>query len=193
MPGDVSGSVAEFDKAIELDPRQQALLAMVVIRSLAKGLSLYYLDRIQMIQRSPFGAFYVKLNYMGLVKQGNDFLRQVSDTRDTVISYRKVGQDPRPVMRDAYNMFKEGGDPEKARIVALAPRVSTDITFSKSRESDYFYASLYAGLYYESQKKTDAAELHIVTAYQSPYGQRSDDYMASLAKVHCLCRKWSLN
>ncbi|PQP94577.1 uncharacterized protein Pyn_36058 [Prunus yedoensis var. nudiflora] len=133
-----------------------------------------------MIQRSPFGAFYVKLNYMGLVKQGNDFLRQVSDTKDTVISYGKVGQDPRPVMRDAYNMFKDGGDPEK--LVAA---------FSKGRESDYFYASLYAGLYYESQKKTDAAELHIVAAYQSPYGQRSDDYMASLAKVHCLCRNWS--
>ncbi|KAI3723806.1 hypothetical protein L2E82_35564 [Cichorium intybus] len=24
-----------------------------------------------------------------------------------------VGRDPRPVMREAYNMFKDGGDPEK--------------------------------------------------------------------------------
>ena len=25
----------------------------------------------------------------------------------------QVGRDPRPVMREAYNMFKDGGDPEK--------------------------------------------------------------------------------
>ncbi|XP_027367100.1 uncharacterized protein LOC113873250 isoform X2 [Abrus precatorius] len=93
--------------------------------------------------------------------------------------YLVVGKDPRPVMREAYNMFKDGGDPEK--LVAA---------FSSSRESDYFYSSLYAGLYYESQNETDAAKVHIVAACQSSYGQRSDDYMASLSKVHCLCRNW---
>ena len=25
----------------------------------------------------------------------------------------QVGRDPRPVMREAYSMFKDGGDPEK--------------------------------------------------------------------------------
>lgn len=25
----------------------------------------------------------------------------------------QVGRDPRPVMREAYNMFKDGGNPEK--------------------------------------------------------------------------------
>lgn len=96
--------------------------------------------------------------------------------------YLEVGRDPRPVMREAYNMFKDGGDPEK--LVAA---------FSGSREGEYFYASLYAGLYYESQNGTDAAKVHIVAACQSPYGQRSDDYMASLAKVHCRCRNWVFN
>ncbi|XP_058215602.1 uncharacterized protein LOC131326752 isoform X1 [Rhododendron vialii] len=38
--GDVSGSVAEFDKAIERDPRQKAYLWQ-------RGLSLYYLDRFE--------------------------------------------------------------------------------------------------------------------------------------------------
>ncbi|GAY54431.1 hypothetical protein CUMW_156630, partial [Citrus unshiu] len=54
--------------------------------------------------------------------------------------------------------------------------------FSSGRENEYFYASLYAGLFYESQKKADAAKLHILAACESPYGQRSDDYMAALAK-----------
>lgn len=28
----------------------------------------------------------------------------------------QVGRDPRPVMREAYDMFKDGGDPEKVII-----------------------------------------------------------------------------
>ncbi|KAF5944111.1 hypothetical protein HYC85_018188 [Camellia sinensis] len=55
-----------------------------------------------------------------------------------------VGRDAQPVMREAYNMFRYGGDPEKL----LA-------AFSRGRESEYFYASLYAGLYYESQIPTE--------------------------------------
>ncbi|KAL9318679.1 hypothetical protein ACSQ67_015196 [Phaseolus vulgaris] len=203
--GDVSGSLVEFDKAMQLDPRQKAC------RSLAKGLDtllpqsvwrgqaqlqcaaseciqwrlnwiLFIVDlkrelssfalmlrKIQMTRKSPYGAFCVKLHCMEWMKQGSDFLRQ-------------VGIDPRPVMREAYNMFKDGGDPEK--FVAA---------FSGGRDSEYFYASLYAGLYYESQNETDAAKVHIVAACQSSYGQRSDDYMAALAKVHCLCRNWVFN
>ncbi|XP_043815273.1 uncharacterized protein LOC110620122 isoform X5 [Manihot esculenta] len=65
--------------------------------------------------------------------------------------------------------------------------------FSNGPENEYFYASLYAGLYHESQNKPDAAKFHIVAACRSPYGQRSDDYMAALSKVHCLCRNWSFN
>lgn len=84
-------------------------------------------------------------------------------------------------MRQAYEMFKDGGNPDK-----LAD------TFSSSRDNEYFYASLYAGLYYEALGETEAAKKYIVSACQSPYGLRSDDYMASLAKVHCLCRNWSL-
>lgn len=31
----------------------------------------------------------------------------------------QVGRDPRPVMREAYNMFKDGGDPEKVHVIKL--------------------------------------------------------------------------
>jgi hypothetical protein len=33
----------------------------------------------------------------------------------------QVGRDPRPVMREAYNMFKDGGDPEKVWTVYPTP------------------------------------------------------------------------
>ncbi|OMP03226.1 Tetratricopeptide-like helical [Corchorus olitorius] len=171
--GDVSGSLAEFDKAIELDSRQKAYLWQ-------RGLSLYYLDRFEE------GAEQFRID---VAKNPNDteesiwcFLCEaqsygVDEARNRFL---EVGRDPRPVMREAYNMFKDGGDPEK--LVAA---------FSNGVANEYFYASLYAGLYYESQKKSDSAKVHIVSAFQSPYGQRSDDYMASLAKVHCLCRNWN--
>ncbi|XP_004302269.1 PREDICTED: uncharacterized protein LOC101298140 [Fragaria vesca subsp. vesca] len=170
--GDVAGSVAEFDKAIELDRRQKAYLWQ-------RGLSLYYLDRFEE------GAEQFRID---VAQNPNDteesiwcFLceAQLYGVKEARERFLEVGRDPRPVMREAYNMFKDGGDPEK-----LAD------AFKNGRDSDYFYASLYAGLYYEAQKKPDEAKAHILAAYQSSYGQRSDDYMASLAKVHCVCRNW---
>ncbi|XP_020966726.1 uncharacterized protein LOC107619130 isoform X1 [Arachis ipaensis] len=131
--GDVSGSLVEFDRAIELDPRQKAYLWQ-------RGLSLYYLDRFEE------GAEQFRLD---VAQNPNDteesiwcFLceAQLYGVDEARKRYLEVGRDPRPVMREAYNMFKDGGDPEK--LVAA---------FSSGRTNEFFYASLYAGLYYESQ------------------------------------------
>lgn len=171
--GDVLGSVVEFDKAIQLDSRQKAYLWQ-------RGLSLYYLDRFEE------GAEQFRID---VAQNPNDteesiwcFLceAQLYGVDEARNRYLEVGRDPRPVMRETYNMFKDGGDPEKL--------VNT---FSSGKASEYFYASLYAGLYYESQGKPDEAKRHIIAACESTYGQRSDDYMASLAKVHTQCRNWS--
>ncbi|RWW09481.1 hypothetical protein BHE74_00020738 [Ensete ventricosum] len=75
-----------------------------------RGLSLYYLNRyclkkaqsnsgwmlrkIQMTPKNLYGAFFVKLSFTGWRMLG-------------------VGRDSRPVMREAYSMFKDGGDPKK--------------------------------------------------------------------------------
>ncbi|XP_075087009.1 uncharacterized protein LOC107775725 [Nicotiana tabacum] len=173
--GDVLGSLVEFDKAIELDPRQKAYLWQ-------RGLSLYYLDRYEE------GAEQFRLD---VAQNPNDteesiwcFLceAQLYGVGEARKRYLEVGRDSRPVMREAYNMFKDGGDPEN--LVAA---------FSSGQPNEYFYASLYAGLYYESQNEPDAAKVHLIAACQSAYGSRSDDYMAALAKVHCKCRNWNLN
>ncbi|KMT14260.1 hypothetical protein BVRB_4g076160 [Beta vulgaris subsp. vulgaris] len=173
--GDVMGSVAEFDKAIELDSRQKAYLWQ-------RGLSLYYLDRFEE------GAEQFRLD---VAQNPNDteesiwcFLCEarlygVDKARD---QFLEVGRDPRPVMRQVYEMFKDGGDPRKL----------VD-TFSSSRDGEYFYAYLYAGLYHEALGEEEAAKNYLVAACQSPYAERSDDYMASLAKVHCKCRNWSFS
>jgi len=64
-------------------------------------------------------------------------------------------------MREAYALFKDGGDPEK--LVA---------SFSSGTDGEVFYSSLYAGLYYESQKNAEKAKSHTVAACKSPYGSR---------------------
>ncbi|XP_037473065.1 uncharacterized protein LOC119349159 [Triticum dicoccoides] len=172
--GDVAGSVAEFDRAIELDPRQKAYLWQ-------RGLSLYYLDRFEDaaeqfrldVAANPndteesIWCFLCEAQLYGVEEARNRFL--------------EVGLDRRPVMREAYALFKDGGDPEKLTS-----------NFSSSSGGELFYASLYAGLYYESQKDADLAKSHIVAACKTPYGSRSGDYMASLAVVHCQCRNWTL-
>ncbi|KAG1326265.1 hypothetical protein COCNU_01G001990 [Cocos nucifera] len=173
--GDVAGSLAEFDRAIELDPPQKAYLWQ-------RGLSLYYLNRFEE------GAEQFRLDVAANTNDTEEsiwcFLCEVQlyGVEEARKRFLEVGQDPRPIMRQAYNLFKDGGDPKK--LVTA---------FSDGQENEYFYASLYAGLFYESQNDMDAAKLNILASCRSPYGSRSDDYMASLAKVHCLCRNWSFS
>ncbi|CAO2162409.1 unnamed protein product [Urochloa humidicola] len=172
--GDVAGSLAEFDKAIEMDPRQKQYLWQ-------GGLSLYYLDRFEE------GAEQFRIDVAANPNDTEESIwcflceAQLYGIEEARKRFLKVGLDSRPVMREAYAMFKDGGDPEKL--------VSN---FSSSSLGEVFYSSLYAGLYYESQKDEDKAKSHIVAACKSPYGSRSGDYMASLAFVHCQCRNWNL-
>ncbi|PKI49781.1 hypothetical protein CRG98_029830 [Punica granatum] len=130
--GDIAGSLTEFDKAIELDPRQKDRFE--------EGAEQFRIDVAQNPNdtEESIWCFLCEAQLCGVDEARRRFL--------------EVGRDPRPVMREAYNMFKDGGDPEK--------------------------------------RKPDEAKRWILDAYRSPYGERSDDYMASLAKVHCLCRDW---
>ncbi|KAL3356292.1 hypothetical protein AABB24_017131 [Solanum stoloniferum] len=104
--GDVLGSLVEFDKAIQLDPRQKAYLWQ-------RGLSLYYLDRYEE------GEHQFRID---VAQNPNDteesiwfFLceAQLYGIHEARKRYLEVGRDLQPVMREAYNMFKDGGDSEK--------------------------------------------------------------------------------
>ncbi|XP_043723032.1 uncharacterized protein LOC122670128 isoform X2 [Telopea speciosissima] len=149
--GNVPESLMEFDRAIELDPRQKAYLWQ-------RGLSLYYLDKFE------DGAEQFRL----------DVAQNPNDTEESIWCFLCEAQ-------------LYGVDEARSRVLELVS------AFLVAQEHEYFYASLYAGLYYESQKNSNAAKRYLLAACQSPYGLRSDDYMASLAKVHCLCRNWIPN
>ncbi|KAJ4835369.1 hypothetical protein Tsubulata_021302 [Turnera subulata] len=169
IQGDVVGSLAEFDKAIELDPNLWQ-----------RGLSLYYLDRFE--EGAEQFRIDVAMNPNDTEESIWCFLceAQLYGAEEARKRFLEVGRDPRPVMREAYNLFKNGGVPQKL----------VD-AFSGGKDSEVFYASLYAGLYHESQNEPDEAKRHLVSACRTAYGKWSEDYMAALAKVHCQCRKWS--
>ncbi|KAJ3669492.1 hypothetical protein LUZ60_011442 [Juncus effusus] len=173
--GDVSGSLAEFDRAIDY-------CAGIISDYWQRGLSLYYLNKFEE------GAEQFRLDVAANPNDTEESIwcflceAQIYGVENARKQFLEVGKDSRPVMREAYLLFKDGGDPKMF--------VSK---FSRGREDELFYASLYAGLYYESQKEMESAKFHMVEACNSLYGSRSDDYMAALTKVHCLCRNWSLS
>jgi len=146
-----------------------------------RGLSLYYLDRFEE------GAEQFRLDVAANPNDTEESIwcflceAQLYGIEEARKRFLEVGLDSRPVMREAYALFKDGGDPEK--LVA---------SFSSGTDGEVFYSSLYAGLYYESQKNAEKAKSHTVAACKSPYGSRSGDYMASLVFVHCQCRNWDL-
>nr|XP_025881068.1 uncharacterized protein LOC4326490 isoform X3 [Oryza sativa Japonica Group] len=139
--GDVAGSVAEFDRAIELDQRQKKYLWQ-------RGLSLYYLDRciIMIVTRFEEGAEQFRLDVAANPNDTEESIwcflceAQLYGVDEARKRFLEVGLDSRSVMREAYALFKDGGDPEK-----LASN------FSSGSEGEIFYSSLYTGLYYESQ------------------------------------------
>ncbi|XP_024394802.1 uncharacterized protein [Physcomitrium patens] len=168
--GDVKGSVVEFDKALELDPRQRPYLWQ-------RGLSLYYLNRFE--EGAKQFRDDVAVNPNDTEESIWCFLceAQLHGPEEARRRFLKVGRDSRPVMRAAYELFRDGVDTKEL------------LELANANAHDFFYAYLYVGLYYESQK-SEAAKEAITTAVSSPYGLRSGDYMATLAKVHCACRGW---
>lgn len=170
--GDVAGSLQEFNNALELDPRQKPYLWQ-------RGLSLYYLNRF--VEGAAQFREDVAVNPNDMEESIWCFIceaRQIG-VEESRKQFLEVGQDRRPVMRKAYQLFKEDGNPK-------------DLIneFKDGEPYQCFYAYLYAGLFYESKRSTKAAKEALIAACQTPYGARSGDYMATLAKVHCQCRNW---
>ena len=55
---------------------------------------------------------------------------------------------------------------------------------------DAFYGQLYVGLWHEAHGDAAAAKQYILQSIGTMYARTSNDYMASLARVHALRRGW---
>ncbi|CAI5515571.1 unnamed protein product [Closterium sp. Naga37s-1] len=117
---DVQGSVVEFDRALQLDPSQEPCECHVCVWV-----------PFEAPQKSSRGAIWCFLSEARMV--GPQQARQ---------QFLLVGQDPRPVMRAAMDVFQTGSDPKKILAAAAA---------DFGRPSALFYANLYVGLFHESE------------------------------------------
>lgn len=96
--------------------------------------------------------------------------------------FLQVGRDPRPVMRAAEAAFRLGDSGVEGILAAAG---------GDTQGHDAFYSRLYAGLWHEAEGEEGKAQEFLVQAIATEYGARSGDFMAKLAKVHCLRRGWS--
>ncbi|CAI0551497.1 unnamed protein product [Linum tenue] len=195
--GDVVGSLAEFDKAIELDPRQKAcrkfesLWILVLLPFLMDELGVSfqicgkgdYLFTIWTERRTRVNKLLQTIecgirSYAIRFEEGAEQFRldvamNPNDTEESIWcflceaqlfgvhearkQFLEVGRDPRPVMREAYNMFRDGGDPEKlhfpmaARMSTSTPLYTLDFTMNARKKQIQLssiwlqLASLYMG------------------------------------------------
>jgi len=172
---EVEASVEDFDAAMAAAPSMRPFLWQ-------RGLSLYYVERFEEGARQfrddvavnpndteeSIWAFLCEAQLVGPEKAREQLL--------------KVGRDPRPVMRAAFDCFSSGAPPQ-----AILDAAAADLP---AGGHDAFYAQLYVGLWYEAHKEEAAAKQAMLAAVATPYARRSGDYMASLARVHAMRRGW---
>lgn len=171
----VEDSVQDFDAVLAAAPTMRPYLWQ-------RGLSLYYLGQFT----------------EGAMQFRDDVAVNPNDTEESIWAFLceaqlegpeaarqkflQVGRDPRPVMRAAYECFQNGSQPD-----AIMKAVALD-----NGGHDSFYARLYVGLWHEAHAEEGKARAAMVEAAQTAYGQKSGDYMASLAQVHCQRRGWQV-
>jgi tetratricopeptide (TPR) repeat protein len=184
--GDIDGSIELFDKAEQIDNGMTPFLWQ-------RGISYYYMDRFQ--EGSDQFRYDVKVNpldveeivwdiacqYMILNK--DDASSSSSSEKLNKMSLPKGKTDRRKIMSTVYSLYRGDGATEHD----LADAGHTGSV------SDEFYSLFYLGLWCEANGETTKAENYMRSAVKSSYSQGfgSNDYMTSVAKVHCKTRGWS--
>lgn len=178
--GRVSASVADFDRAIQLQPSLAPYMWQ-------RGLSLYYADRFE----------------EGATQFRKDVAVNPNDTEEAIWTFMceartkgigfaaarqhllDIKSERRPYMRAAYSLFRgESSESDLARQMDVGA-ANNDPTSS----APYFYANLYLGLYAEAKGDDILARKYMSAARRSSYG-KSGDYMFDVARVHWTVRGW---
>jgi tetratricopeptide (TPR) repeat protein len=168
--GDVTASIADFDRAEQLNPNLTPYLWQ-------RGLAYYYAERF---------ADGAKQFEVDLTVNGQDVEEtvwrylcqaQLHGAQAARAALLPIRNDSRPVMAWVYNLF--------------AGACTTDAVLATSRGAgrrDRFYSHLYVGLYFEAEGDAARACQHVTQAAEL---QLLDDYMGWLAIVHQRLRGWS--
>lgn len=170
---EVEKSVECFDRVLELSPASYPYLWQ-------RGLSLYYVGEFERGAKQFRDDVAVNPNDTEEAIWAWLCEAQVAGPEAATAAMLRVGRDPRPVMRAAYEVFSGRGGPED--ILAAG---GTD-----PQGKDRFYALLYHALWMEGHGDAAAARESMVAAVATRYARGSGDYMADLARVHVTRRGW---
>ncbi len=162
--GRIAESVAAFDEVVRLVPDQAPFLWQ-------RGIALYYASRYSDC-RAQFES-HRRVNPNDVEPAAWHFLcvARAESPAKARAALLPVGPDPRPPMRQIYDMFR--GDTGAAAVLAAAG----------TRPDARFYAYLYVGLYSEAVGDAAGARRHMETAAQPRYSA-SGGYMPMVARVH---------
>jgi lipoprotein NlpI len=163
----IEASIADFTRAIELDPEQEP-------HHWQRGISFYYAGRFEEGRRqferhrlvNPEDVENAVWHYLCYSK-----IAGAAEARAALIPIHDDGRVP---MMQIYEMFRGKAAPSSVIAVAGAGREAL------------FFAHLYIGLYYEAEGDAAKSREHIALA-ASRYAQ--NHYMGDVARVHQRLRK----
>jgi lipoprotein NlpI len=170
---DIAGSLRDFDRAAELEPRSAPHLWQ-------RGISHYYAGRFEDGRRqfeshravNPHDVENATWHFICVAKS-----EDIAAARKAIIGIDTT-RDTRVPLAEVYEFYAGRGSTEailKAAAVADTPRA-------------HMYAHLYLGLYYEASGDAKKAEHHI---RQSAAAKLDGHYMHDVARVHARQRGWT--
>lgn len=160
--GKIKESLKDYNKAEELNPQLTPYLWQ-------RGLSYYYLGKYAQAARQ----FEIDLSVNSLDVEETIWyylcIARLENDQEAKKSLLPVKYDPRPIMRQIYQLF--AGNCSVETLIELA---------NKGDIRDLLYSNLYAGLYYEAQKDEQKSTLYLNEAVT----YEINDYMWYLARIH---------
>jgi lipoprotein NlpI len=162
-------SVADFDRAVELDPKRKPW-------HWQRGISYYYTGQFVEGQKQFEGYQTVDDNdvenaawrYLCMARKHG-----VEKARKTIL---KIGDDRRVPMRQIYELYAGRMKPDDVLTATTGGKPSP-----RELSHRLFYAHLYLGLYWEVNGKKDLAKKHLIIAADE---HRIGHYMWDVAHVH---------
>jgi tetratricopeptide (TPR) repeat protein len=169
---DIAGSIEDFDRAIELEPRLEPY-------HWQRGISYYYAERFR-DGRLQFES-HQTVNPNDVENGVWHFLCAVRElglepARERLLP---ISGDPRTPMREIYQLFRGEVEPQVPLGVAEAVR-------GGGRVDALFYANLYLGVYHEAHGDPELAKKYVTAARDLDLGH----YMWAVADVHAKLRGW---
>ena len=165
--GSIDSSIADFDRAIALEPR-------LAPHHWQRGISLYYAGRFE----DGYKQFelHQTVNPRDVENGVWHFLCRVrangiDDARDHMLP---ISGDPRVPMAEIWRLFQGKGTVDEV-LDAAGRGVPGEV------EHQLFYAHLYVGLYYDALDQGPRATEHIRKAAAAP---GATHYMGDVARVH---------